>query len=79
MLIPNFSLTGILNDRIITPISARRLFMDSNVNTECTQQRRARLMSMVVWQGQWVPVCDVAGNFVTHQCDNLSKNHYIEC
>ncbi|OWF52371.1 hypothetical protein KP79_PYT18539 [Mizuhopecten yessoensis] len=52
--------------------------MDMSHNTPCEQQRRARLMSMVVWQGQWVPVCDSQGNYLPHQCDNMGQCFCVE-
>lgn len=58
--------------------SARFLETFNNPRTPCEEQRRARLMSMVVWQGQWVPVCDSQGNYVSHQCDNMGQCFCVE-
>ncbi|KAJ8298677.1 hypothetical protein KUTeg_022737 [Tegillarca granosa] len=43
-------------------------------HTTCEQQRMARLISMVVWQGMWIPKCDpIDGSFMPEQCDNMNQ------
>ncbi|VDI83982.1 Hypothetical predicted protein, partial [Mytilus galloprovincialis] len=39
----------------------------------CQQMRRVRMISMVVWQGWWMPKCDVNGDFMDQQCDNMKR------
>ncbi|XP_069133888.1 insulin-like growth factor-binding protein 2 [Argopecten irradians] len=46
---------------------------DLNSHTTCQQARMRELISMVVYAGKWVPVCDFTGNYVSHQCDNQHK------
>lgn len=38
--------------------------------TPCQIMYRQRSISMVVWQGWWLPKCDAEGNFEGEQCDN---------
>ncbi|XP_033752478.1 nidogen-2-like [Pecten maximus] len=41
--------------------------------TTCEQARSREMLSMVVYEGQWFPNCDSAGNFLSRQCDNQHK------
>ena len=46
----------------------------SQTYTKCQQLHQQRLLSMVVWQGWWLPKCDALGNFESEQCDNTGRH-----
>lgn len=46
--------------------------------TPCQIMYRQRSISMVVWQGWWLPKCDAEGNFEAEQCDNTGKHLDIQ-
>ncbi|XP_060084432.1 uncharacterized protein LOC132563697 [Ylistrum balloti] len=71
--VPHGEMVSLGYGRCHIPREPRWLTSMMTHNTPCEQMRRARLLSMVVWQGQWTPVCDALGNFVVHQCDNIGQ------
>ncbi|XP_033752479.1 nidogen-2-like [Pecten maximus] len=76
--VPHGEMVSLGYGRCHIPRTPRFLNTLMSHNTPCEQQRRARLMSMAVWRGQWVPVCDSQGNYVPHQCDNIGQCFCVE-
>jgi hypothetical protein len=42
----------------------------SQTYTPCQQMYAQRSISMVIWQGWFLPKCDADGMFEAEQCDN---------
>ncbi|OWF52373.1 uncharacterized protein LOC110447855 [Mizuhopecten yessoensis] len=47
--------------------------VERHATTVCQQTRAREMTSMIIYDGQWFPNCDLAGNFYARQCDNQHK------
>lgn len=63
----------LLNQNHLDLISFSARKTRSQSYTPCQIMYRQRSISMVVWQGWWLPKCDAEGNFEGEQCDNTGK------
>ncbi|KAL3856152.1 hypothetical protein ACJMK2_010940 [Sinanodonta woodiana] len=62
-----------VRDEAATDKTARAV---SSVRSLCEQNRIRAMISMVVYRGKWIPLCDAEGLFMPMQCDNT---HHCFC